>query len=77
MVYKVTQEISAMTFVFYLFQGNCHWVCAGGRRVELRITSLTKLCDGERQALQQIALQRLFELDLGCNISVPKGKMKT
>eukprot|EP00794_Sanderia_malayensis_P007407 gene7407-8227_t len=52
--------------------GDCMWVSASGRQFALKNTKLFNLCDSERAVLRQIILQKLHELQLGCNITPPK-----
>lgn len=44
-----------------------------GRTVELEQTDLLSLSESECDALQKVALQHINELDLGVQITVPKG----
>ncbi|XP_065058410.1 uncharacterized protein LOC135686151 [Rhopilema esculentum] len=51
---------------------DCSWISASGRAFTLKKTSLSSLCDAERDALRQIVIQKLQDYQLGCNISPPK-----
>ncbi len=48
-----------------------------GRKVTLTPTSLLHLSEMERLVLQKLAVARLQALQLGCPITVPKGKNST
>ncbi|CAH2088230.1 unnamed protein product [Euphydryas editha] len=54
--------------------GSCCWADGSGRCVRLADTSLLTLTEVERKALQQAALARLQQLNLGTTIKVPEGK---
>lgn len=56
-------------------QGSCCWVDGSGRCVRLTDTSLLTLSEVERRALQQAALARLQQLNLGTTIKIPEGKI--
>lgn len=55
-------------------QGSCCWVDGSGRCVRLTDSSLLTLSEVERRALQQAALARLQQLNLGTTIKIPEGK---
>ncbi|XP_049878612.1 uncharacterized protein LOC126375633 isoform X2 [Pectinophora gossypiella] len=52
-------------------QGSCCWADGSGRCVKLTDTSLLTLSEVERRALQQAALARLQQLNLGTTIKIP------
>ncbi|KAJ2945102.1 hypothetical protein O0L34_g9158 [Tuta absoluta] len=54
-------------------QGSCCWADGSGRCVRLSDTSLLTLSEVERKALQQAALARLQQLNLGTTIKIPDG----
>ncbi|XP_028036945.1 rho GTPase-activating protein 6 isoform X1 [Bombyx mandarina] len=53
-------------------QGSCCWVDGSGRCVRLTDTSLLSLTEVERRALQQAALARLQQINLGTTIKIPE-----
>ncbi|XP_047538743.1 uncharacterized protein LOC125072251 isoform X1 [Vanessa atalanta] len=53
-------------------QGSCCWADGSGRCVRLADTSLLTLTEVERRALQQAALARLQQLNLGTTIKIPE-----
>ncbi|KAL0829546.1 hypothetical protein ABMA28_003059, partial [Loxostege sticticalis] len=53
-------------------QGSCCWVDGSGRCVRLTDTSLLTLSEVERRALQQAALARLQQINLGTTIKIPE-----
>ncbi|XP_026328127.1 uncharacterized protein LOC113236327 isoform X2 [Hyposmocoma kahamanoa] len=53
-------------------QGSCCWVDGSGRCVRLTDSSLLTLSEVERRALQQAALARLQQLNLGTTIKIPE-----
>ncbi|XP_050672837.1 rho GTPase-activating protein 6-like isoform X2 [Leptidea sinapis] len=53
-------------------QGSCCWADGSGRCVRLTDTSLLTLSEVERRALQQAALARLQQLNLGTTIKIPE-----
>jgi hypothetical protein len=54
-------------------QGSCRWTDGSGRCVRLTDTSLLTLSEVERRALQQAALARLQQINLGTTIKIPEG----
>ncbi|CAG4994217.1 unnamed protein product [Parnassius apollo] len=54
-------------------QGSCCWADGSGRCVRLTDTSLLTLSEVERRALQQAALARLQQINLGTTIKIPEG----
>ncbi|CAB3225542.1 unnamed protein product [Arctia plantaginis] len=53
-------------------QGSCCWADGAGRCVRLTDTSLLTLSEVERRALQQAALARLQQINLGTAIKIPE-----
>lgn len=53
-------------------QGSCCWTDGAGRCVRLTDTSLLTLSEVERKALQQAALARLQQINLGTTIKIPE-----
>ncbi|XP_045778461.1 uncharacterized protein LOC123876295 isoform X2 [Maniola jurtina] len=53
-------------------QGSCCWADGSGRSVRLADTSLLSLSEVERRALQQAALARLQQFNLGTPIKIPE-----
>ncbi|XP_039748059.1 uncharacterized protein LOC120625157 isoform X2 [Pararge aegeria] len=53
-------------------QGSCCWADGSGRAVRLSDTSLLTLSEVERRALQQAALARLQQFNLGTPIKIPE-----
>ncbi|XP_047523372.1 uncharacterized protein LOC125061813 isoform X1 [Pieris napi] len=53
-------------------QGSCCWTDGAGRCVRLTDTSLLTLSEVERRALQQAALARLQQLNIGTPIKIPE-----
>ncbi|XP_047998256.1 uncharacterized protein LOC125235727 isoform X1 [Leguminivora glycinivorella] len=53
-------------------QGSCSWADGAGRSVRLTDTSLLTLSEVERRALQQAALARLQQLNIGTTIKIPE-----
>ncbi|CAK1542762.1 unnamed protein product [Leptosia nina] len=53
-------------------QGSCCWTDGSGRCVRLTDTSLLTLSEVERRALQQAALARLQQLNIGTPIKIPE-----
>ncbi|CAH2055946.1 unnamed protein product, partial [Iphiclides podalirius] len=53
-------------------QGSCCWADGSGRCVRLADTSLLTLSEVERRALQQAALARLQQINLGTAIKIPE-----
>ncbi|XP_068622936.1 uncharacterized protein [Battus philenor] len=53
-------------------QGSCCWADGSGRCVRLTDTSLLTLSEVERRALQQAALARLQQINLGTTIKIPE-----
>ncbi|XP_037303625.1 uncharacterized protein LOC115455561 isoform X2 [Manduca sexta] len=53
-------------------QGSCCWVDGAGRCVRLTDTSLLALSEVERRAVQQAALARLQQINLGTAIKIPE-----
>ncbi|XP_013171705.1 PREDICTED: uncharacterized protein LOC106120808 isoform X2 [Papilio xuthus] len=53
-------------------QGSCCWTDGSGRCVRLADTSLLALSEVERRALQQAALARLQQINLGTTIKIPE-----
>ncbi|XP_075982418.1 rho GTPase activating protein at 102A isoform X2 [Anticarsia gemmatalis] len=53
-------------------QGSCCWADGAGRCVRLTDTSLLTLSEVERRALQQAALARLQQINLGTSIKIPE-----
>ncbi|CAH0746591.1 unnamed protein product [Diatraea saccharalis] len=53
-------------------QGSCRWTDGSGRCVRLTDTSLLTLSEVERRALQQAALARLQQINLGTTIKIPE-----
>ncbi|XP_073954257.1 uncharacterized protein isoform X2 [Choristoneura fumiferana] len=53
-------------------QGSCSWADGGGRSVRLTDTSLLTLSEVERRALQQAALARLQQINLGTTLKIPE-----
>ena len=62
-----------MLIILFL-QGSCTWSGGNGRKVTLTTTSLVNLSNVERLALQKISLAKIQAMDLGCAITIPKGK---
>ncbi|XP_052744711.1 uncharacterized protein LOC112049975 isoform X2 [Bicyclus anynana] len=58
-------------------QGSCCWADGSGRCVRLADTSLLSLTEVERRALQQAALARLQQLNLGTTIKIPEDNAAT
>ncbi|CAG9571560.1 unnamed protein product [Danaus chrysippus] len=58
-------------------QGSCCWTDGAGRCVKLTDTSLLSLTEVERRALQQAALARLQQLNLGTTIKIPEDNTST
>ncbi|RVE52296.1 hypothetical protein evm_003086, partial [Chilo suppressalis] len=52
--------------------GSCRWTDGSGRCVRLTDTSLLTLSEVERRALQQAALARLQQINLGTTIKIPE-----
>ena len=61
-------------FFIYFPQGNCTWTSVSGRKVTLVPINLLNISDVERLALQKICAAKLQAMDLGCPITIPKGK---
>ena len=59
--------------MYFVFQGNCTWVC-GGRRVVLQRTRLSELREAERLVLRKVALAKLQALHLGVTLRLPPGQ---
>ena len=55
-------------------QGSCQWVNIQSRVVTLCDTTLLQLTEMEAAAVQQVALQRLADFNLGCTVRIPKGR---
>ncbi|XP_043215762.1 uncharacterized protein LOC122378590 [Amphibalanus amphitrite] len=53
-------------------QGSCQWVNIQSRVVTLCDTTLLQLTEMEAAAVQQVALQRLADFNLGCTVRIPK-----
>ncbi|CAK1589340.1 unnamed protein product [Parnassius mnemosyne] len=53
-------------------QGSCCWADGSGRCVRLTDTSILTLSEVERRALQQAALARLQQINLGTAIKIPE-----
>ncbi|CAB3379393.1 Hypothetical predicted protein [Cloeon dipterum] len=58
-------------------QGQCRWTSVTGKTVILPGSSLLQLTDIERIVLQQVALAKLQQLNLGVNIRVPPDESTT
>ena len=59
--------------VLFCSQGSCQWVNIQSRVVALCDTTLLQLTEIEAAAVQQVALQRLADFNLGCTVRIPKG----
>jgi hypothetical protein len=57
-----------------MLQGQCRWTSVTGRNIVLQGTTTLQLSDIERVVLQQVALAKLQQLNLGVNIRLPAGK---
>ncbi|XP_059490290.1 uncharacterized protein LOC132205326 isoform X2 [Neocloeon triangulifer] len=58
-------------------QGQCRWTSVTGRSVNLLGSSLLQLSEIERVVLQQVALAKLQQLNLGVSIRVPADESTT
>ncbi|XP_034836392.1 uncharacterized protein RhoGAP102A isoform X1 [Maniola hyperantus] len=58
-------------------QGSCCWADGSGRSVRLADTSLLALSEVERRALQQAALARLQQFNLGTPVKIPEDNTTT
>ena len=60
---------------FYLFlQGGCVWTSSHGHTIKLRESSLSELTEVERKTLQQLAIGKIHQFDLGVNTDFLMGK---
>lgn len=55
-------------------QGNCIWKTASGKYLHLKRSNLHELNEVERKNLQQIALNRINQLNIGVPIKLPSGE---
>ncbi|XP_037070183.1 uncharacterized protein LOC119091487 [Pollicipes pollicipes] len=53
-------------------QGTCQWINIQNRVVTLCDTTLLQLTEIESAALQQVALEKLHDFNLGCTVRIPK-----
>lgn len=55
-------------------QGNCIWKTACGKYLHLKRSNLHDLNEVERKSLQQIALNRINQLNIGVPVKLPSGE---
>ncbi|XP_069130193.1 rho GTPase-activating protein 4-like [Argopecten irradians] len=72
-----TKPLPGVASCMWSPQENCTWCSVSGRKVVLKPTSLLQLTEKERLALQKIALSKLQDMGLGCNVTVPKEPTET
>lgn len=58
----------------FSLQGNCIWKTACGRYLHLKKSNLHELSEVERKGLQQIALNRINQLNIGVPVKLPPGE---
>lgn len=62
-------------FPFDFLQGDFTWNSMSGRSVRLKSVPVQSLSELERARLQEVAFYQLQQdCDLGCQITIPKGK---
>ncbi|XP_060085869.1 uncharacterized protein LOC132565247 [Ylistrum balloti] len=72
-----TRPLPGVATCMWSPQENCTWCSVSGRKVVLKPTSLLQLTEKERLALQKIALSKLQDMGLGCNVTIPKEPTET
>lgn len=71
---KILIGILSKFQIVEIFQGQCRWTSVTGRNLVVQGTTTLQLSDIERVVLQQVALAKLQQLNLGVNIRLPAGK---
>ncbi|XP_028167492.1 rho GTPase-activating protein 21-like, partial [Ostrinia furnacalis] len=71
-LWRTRSRSSSRAAAVWTPQGSCCWVDGSGRCVRLADTSLLTLSEVERRALQQAALARLQQINLGTTIKIPE-----
>lgn len=70
-VYRLSMRLLLWNLIS--LQGNCIWKSACGKYLHLKKSNLHELNEVERKSLQQIALNRINQLNIGVPVKLPSG----